>query len=441
MKTKIFTLFWGIILNSLSNAQVNNISWFYSQPQSYLQSLVTTIDNNLMTLNYRNNETSLLKLNNITGEIYSINSLNGNLFDDIVLLQKNSDQGYNYLGVNYNNHDYDIESLTLVNLSPEAHELDSHAINIPNGYELLNLEYHQNKTGYIFTFYNESIEEFKIAYINLQGQTIWSYDLDAWYEDIFSFALKDENLLLALNYNQNLNIVKRNPQNGNTIWIFNDLPTMNEGYTNIIKQDSDNNIIVSFFEFDQEYDQYSVIFKLDANGNELWRTSTPKKIVDDLLFESNNDLIILSGNEIRRINTTTGETIYNEDLLTFNGESSWTESNSLIKTNDDGYAFIRRIELSNIDQEITQVVKTNATLEIIENSKSTVNIYPNPVKSILYFTEELKNIKIYSFTGKIVLDQKKSINKLNLPNLESGSYIIEGTTRSNEFFSKKFIKK
>tara|TARA_R110002050_G_scaffold95549_4_gene198910 strand:- start:29931 stop:32273 length:2343 start_codon:yes stop_codon:yes gene_type:complete len=89
------------------------------------------------------------------------------------------------------------------------------------------------------------------------------------------------------------------------------------------------------------------------------------------------------------------------------------------------------------------------TLEIlgIENQKdvtaSSINIFPNPVENILFFTTEMEIIKVsvYSSTGSLVLEKKvANNNSIDVSKLSTGIYFIM-TNKDGRQIVKKIIKK
>lgn len=81
--------------------------------------------------------------------------------------------------------------------------------------------------------------------------------------------------------------------------------------------------------------------------------------------------------------------------------------------------------------------KTMGTSEI--ESKG-IKIYPNPVKDILYFSEEVSNVKIADISGRMIKELPVSGKSINVSGFTKGSYIITATAKSGKTVSKKFIK-
>ncbi|WP_053082710.1 BspA family leucine-rich repeat surface protein [Chryseobacterium angstadtii] len=80
---------------------------------------------------------------------------------------------------------------------------------------------------------------------------------------------------------------------------------------------------------------------------------------------------------------------------------------------------------------------TLATSEV--DKKTNFNIYPNPVKNTLFFSDGLKNIEIYSIDGKL-LKKSPEGNNINVSELQKGVHILKASDHSGNSQSKKFIK-
>ncbi|GEM_PF-4116898 len=84
------------------------------------------------------------------------------------------------------------------------------------------------------------------------------------------------------------------------------------------------------------------------------------------------------------------------------------------------------------------------TSEFLSERSSSINeevkIFFNPVKNNLIVTEELKNIIISDFSGRIVLQKNNPTKEIELSHLPKGNYILSGQTKTGKNFSQKFIK-
>lgn len=75
-----------------------------------------------------------------------------------------------------------------------------------------------------------------------------------------------------------------------------------------------------------------------------------------------------------------------------------------------------------------------------EISYTNLQVYPNPSKGVFEFSEKVKDITLFDFSGKIVKTQKKESDKLDISNLPKGTYLVKGKTQSGKFFKKKIVK-
>ena len=82
----------------------------------------------------------------------------------------------------------------------------------------------------------------------------------------------------------------------------------------------------------------------------------------------------------------------------------------------------------------------DCNLSVNNTEKSSVNLYPNPVKDILHFSEEVSNVKITDLSGKTVKQISASGKSVNVSTLAKGVYIITATAKSGKTIIKKIIK-
>lgn len=88
------------------------------------------------------------------------------------------------------------------------------------------------------------------------------------------------------------------------------------------------------------------------------------------------------------------------------------------------------------------VVKVTAdgTMGMLESQSSKINLYPNPVKDVLHFSEEVSNIKITDVSGRMVKEISVSGKSVDVSGLAKGVYMITATSKSGKVISEKFIK-
>lgn len=84
----------------------------------------------------------------------------------------------------------------------------------------------------------------------------------------------------------------------------------------------------------------------------------------------------------------------------------------------------------------------NSTLgvsEIYNDNVTTTAIFPNPVKDILNFRLELKDIKVYSQEGKLVKKYDSAIS-IDISEFSNGIYSIQASTSDGKKINNKIIK-
>ncbi len=126
----------------------------------------------------------------------------------------------------------------------------------------------------------------------------------------------------------------------------------------------------------------------------------------------------------------------------------------LFEKNETPYAHTSQDIIDNLDLNyLTEVAKgalatllhfsqAQEKLNIIENSRATLQVYPNPVIKNLYFSQTLQQpiITIYNAMGKQVFHQKyqTTVSQINLEHLTSGIYFVNVNSNQDSF---KILKK
>ncbi|MDY0089862.1 MAG: T9SS type A sorting domain-containing protein [Flavobacteriaceae bacterium] len=82
----------------------------------------------------------------------------------------------------------------------------------------------------------------------------------------------------------------------------------------------------------------------------------------------------------------------------------------------------------------------NAGLGIDDNTINGIKIYPNPVKEMLYFSEEVNKITVTDLTGKVFKTQSNS-NQVDLSNFQTGVYFVVIDQENGAKETKKVVKK
>lgn len=74
------------------------------------------------------------------------------------------------------------------------------------------------------------------------------------------------------------------------------------------------------------------------------------------------------------------------------------------------------------------------------NKAKSITLYPNPVKDILNFSEEVSDVKVADLSGKMVKQVSAKGKMVDISTLPKGVYIISATTREGKANHQKIIK-
>jgi hypothetical protein len=132
----------------------------------------------------------------------------------------------------------------------------------------------------------------------------------------------------------------------------------------------------------------------------------------------------------------------NDNLnLAFNGGST-TLYDSDLYGNYDLFGE-SRLRGSQIDMGASEIQNSPSLGTAASALNKEISIYPNPVNNELNIrtTHQPENIRIYSLDGKLLTEKvNKDLNKVDVKNLPSGTYLLKVTTAQGEH-QVKFIKK
>lgn len=73
-------------------------------------------------------------------------------------------------------------------------------------------------------------------------------------------------------------------------------------------------------------------------------------------------------------------------------------------------------------------------------AKKDLKLYPNPVREILNFSDEVYNIRITDLSGKTVKAFHRNIKSVSVSELPKGAYLVTAVKKSGEVVSKKILK-
>lgn len=184
------------------------------------------------------------------------------------------------------------------------------------------------------------------------------------------------------------------------------------------------------------------------HGQELWKTNGTEAgtiMVKDIVAGTgdaspefltiyNNNLYFAAGsnNSSRVLWKTTDGTEANTTSI-----SGVLNPNYLTVSNGILY-FSAYASSGNLGTELYRFDMQLGTDEL--NKAKKITLYPNPVKDILYFSEEVSNIKITDVAGRTVKNISTKGKSVNVANLASGVYMVNAITKSGETVNRKIIK-
>lgn len=78
---------------------------------------------------------------------------------------------------------------------------------------------------------------------------------------------------------------------------------------------------------------------------------------------------------------------------------------------------------------------------IFESTENQLNVWPNPVDSILYLeTKDLQQVDIFSLDGKKVLTLTNGFEEVNVKTISNGCYLLKATKNNGKTITQRFIK-
>jgi len=176
------------------------------------------------------------------------------------------------------------------------------------------------------------------------------------------------------------------------------------------------------------------IISLELNNNlKLTKLSCDENKLEFLDLSKNIALtdVWCDKNLIRILNLKNGQ---NPKIINLNATNNTSQTCIIVDDVANAYSY------SGWKKDVTASYNLACTLAVNESSKKGILMFPNPAKDILNFSEEISNIKITDFSGKIVKQISTSEKSVNLSKLAKGTYIITATTKTGETINKKFIK-
>lgn len=211
--------------------------------------------------------------------------------------------------------------------------------------------------------------------------------------------------------------------------------------------DLSNNLLLEIINIDNcppgICDQENTLTEIDLSNNvnlerffsannyffELDFSNNPQ--LESLVSSRNNNLTSLNAQNGNNITLTVFNALENPNLTCI------TVDDPVAATNGDTSPY----DNWNIQEEV--IFSEDCTLSVNDYSQADINIYPNPIKNILYIESnehiKIKKVTVSDILGKVILIEKNNFNQLNLSELKSGIILMKIETE-NGIITKKLIK-
>lgn len=218
-------------------------------------------------------------------------------------------------------------------------------------------------------------------------------------------------------------------------------------YNNLTSLDISNNFQLETIDlancFPGTCEQENTINSIDVSNNVNLKTFfSSHNYFIELNFSNNLQLESLGASYSNNITTLNIKNGNNLNLDIFNALESpnltcITVDDPVAATNGDTSPY----DNWNIQEEV--IFSEDCTLSVNDYSQADINIYPNPVKSLLLIENNnhigIEKIMIYDIVGRVVFIEKTNFNLLNLSDLSSGILFIKIETETGTI-TKKIIK-
>lgn len=132
-----------------------------------------------------------------------------------------------------------------------------------------------------------------------------------------------------------------------------------------------------------------------------------------------------------QVSGVTGYTLNNSRLLTATSNTSETIIETSATTDISGNFIMPPMSVL-ILEYVNPILGVNET----DLNNAAIQLYPNPTKNVLKFSETLENIEVYNSRGQIVINKIESADNILVEHLTAGIYFI----KSNKGMVKFIIK-
>lgn len=200
------------------------------------------------------------------------------------------------------------------------------------------------------------------------------------------------------------------------------------------------------------------VLKLDENGNKEWSKTYGGSDYDDAsdIIQTTGGGYLIAGNtssndgDVTELNGETAAWLVkldssgNLEWQKTYGTGFWQGATAIIEKNSNQYSFggftySEDVQNYHNNGDFWLVSLFPEVLSINDLELNKITLYPNPVKTILKFSETIKEAKIFDLNGKLLATFKNS-NEINLSNYPNGIYILKVISANGVGITQKLIK-
>jgi hypothetical protein len=96
-------------------------------------------------------------------------------------------------------------------------------------------------------------------------------------------------------------------------------------------------------------------------------------------------------------------------------------------------------QFEDINMDFWIIKYSDVEMATLDQAKSSVSIFPNPVQNLLFFSEELNEIEIYNSFGQIVKTLEKGTH-IHFSNIPKGTYFLKAKSAAGKSIYQKLLK-
>ncbi|MGV6827843.1 MAG: T9SS type A sorting domain-containing protein [Flavobacteriales bacterium] len=211
-------------------------------------------------------------------------------------------------------------------------------------------------------------------------------------------------------------------------------------------------------------EDFAALESLDVSSNDLIILDVSNNIQLKELYASNTGTENLMISSLDLSNNVNLELLYGENLFFLESLNLKNGNNSILTVTlpceEEGIPCeLTELNCVTVDNEVAATnneppysgwfieadyfYSEDCTLSVSDNSLESINVYPNPVKSLLFIENnkhfKINKITIFDILGKVVFREKNIFNQLSLSELKSGILFMKIETEKG-IILKKIIK-